>query len=103
MELTLLRFRSGKMGRFPSVEEATDYPYTPEERYVISRGRERFFAGSPGRVRRHITELADKAGVHEIMITTMAHEHADRRRSYELLSDAFSLPIVRNSSHSTSA
>jgi luciferase family oxidoreductase group 1 len=91
MELTLLRFRSGKMGRFPTVEEATDYPYTPEERYVISRGRERFFAGSPARVRKHITDLAAKTGVHEIMITTMAHEHADRRRSYELLAEAFSL------------
>jgi luciferase family oxidoreductase group 1 len=91
MELTLLRFRSGKMGRFPTVEEATDYPYTPEERAVISRGRERFFAGSPGRVRTHITDLAAKAGVREIMITTMAHEHADRRRSYELLAEAFSL------------
>ena len=34
--------------------------------------------------------LADHAGVHEIMVTTMTHDHADRRRSYELL--ARSLP-----------
>jgi hypothetical protein len=25
------------------------------------------------------------------MITTMTHDHADRRRSYELLAEAFSL------------
>ena len=91
MELTLLRFRSGKMGRFPTVAEATNYPYTPEERHIISLSRHRFFAGSPERVRKHVTDLADKGGVSEIMITTMTHDHADRRRSYELLAEAFSL------------
>jgi luciferase family oxidoreductase group 1 len=105
MELTLLRFRQGRMSRFPSVTEATEYPYTPEERHIIALSRERFFAGSPARVRAHITALADRAGVSEIMITTMAHDHADRRRSYELLAEAFSLPRASEgsslSSHST--
>ena len=91
MELTLLRFRQGRMTRFPSVPEATDYPYTPEERHIIALSRERFFAGSPQSVRKHITSFADRAGVSEIMITTMAHQHADRRRSYELLAEAFAL------------
>jgi luciferase family oxidoreductase group 1 len=105
MELTLLRFRQGRMSRFPSVAEATAYPYTPDERHIIALSRERFFAGSPDRVRAHITSLADRASVSEIMITTMAHDHADRRRSYELLAEAFSLPrsseASRASSHST--
>ncbi|HUA01255.1 MAG TPA: LLM class flavin-dependent oxidoreductase [Candidatus Aquilonibacter sp.] len=91
MELTLLRFRQGRSARFPSVAEATDYPYTPEERHVVELSSGRFFAGSPGRVRKHLSDLADRAGVSEIMITTMTHEHADRRRSYELLAEAFSL------------
>ena len=42
-------------------------------------------------VHAQLTELAEAGGVREIMITTMAHDHADRRRSYELLADAFSL------------
>ena len=92
MELTLLRFRSGKMGRFPTIAEATDYPYTPEERYVISRTAS---DSSPARRRASASTSPTsrtKAGVREIMITTMTHEHADRRRSYELLAEAFSLP-----------
>ena len=105
MELTLLRFRQGRMSRFPSVAEATDYPYTADERYIIAASRERFFAGSPETVRKHITAFADRAGVSEIMITTMAHQHADRRRSYELLAEEFGLPRAsedsRASSHST--
>ena len=91
LELTLLRFRSGKMGRFPTIEEATDYPYSPEEREIMEMNRDRSFVGSPAPVRDQFTQLADQAGVDEIMITTMTHDHADRRRSYELLAEAFAL------------
>ncbi len=91
LELTLLRFRTGRMGRFPTIEEATNYPYTAEERAVIEMNRDRSFIGSAATVRERLARLADAAGVDEIMITTMTHEHADRRRSYELLAEAFSL------------
>jgi alkanesulfonate monooxygenase SsuD/methylene tetrahydromethanopterin reductase-like flavin-dependent oxidoreductase (luciferase family) len=53
--------------------------------------RDRSFIGSPASVRDRLARLADAAGVDEIMITTMTHEHADRRRSYELLAEAFRL------------
>jgi len=86
-----LRFRTGRMGRFPTIEEATNYPYTAEERAVIEMNRDRSFIGSAATVRERLARLADAAGVDEIMITTMTHEHADRRRSYELLAEAFSL------------
>ncbi len=89
LELTLLRFRQGRSARFPSVEEATNFPYTPEDREIIRYNRQRTFIGSPETVRARVAELAGQAGVEEIMITTMTHEHADRRRSYELLAEAF--------------
>ena len=37
-------------------------------------------------------------GVDEIMITTMTHDHADRRRSYEMLAEAFALAAARDTS-----
>jgi luciferase family oxidoreductase group 1 len=91
LALTLLRFRSGKMGRFPSIEEATTYAYSPEEQQIMEMNRDRTFVGTPAKVREQLTRLADQAGVDEIMITTMTHEHADRRRSYELLAEVFAL------------
>jgi luciferase family oxidoreductase group 1 len=91
LELTLLRFRQGRSARFPSVAEATDYPYTPQDREIIRYNRERSFIGSPESVRVRIAELAGQAGAGEIMITTMMHDHADRRRSYELLAQTFGL------------
>jgi luciferase family oxidoreductase group 1 len=92
--LTMLRFRSGRAGegRFPSVAEATDYPYTPEDRLIMEVNRPRMFAGSPVNVHERLTNLADQAGVEEIMVTTMIHDHRARRHSYELLAEAFSLP-----------
>lgn len=91
LALTLLRFRSGKMGRFPSIEEATHYQFSPEERQIVEMNRDRSFVGTPAKVHAQLTALADQARVDEIMITTMTHEHADRRRSYELLAEAFGL------------
>ena len=81
LELTMLRFRIGRMGRLPTVAEATDYPYTSEELAIVEMNRGRSFAGSPATVHKRLTQLADQGGVSEIMITTMMHAHADRRRS----------------------
>src|SRR5579863_1123448 len=94
LALTLLRFRSGKMGRFPSIEEATNYQFSPEELQIVEMNRDRSFIGTPEKVHAQLTTLAERAGVDEIMITTMTHEHADRRRSYELLAEAFGLAPV---------
>lgn len=91
LELTLLRFRLGKRNRLPSVAEASDYPYTDAERLIMRESRERFFTGSPATVREKLINLAEQAGTHEIMITSMIHDHAERRRSYELLAEAFGL------------
>jgi luciferase family oxidoreductase group 1 len=94
LALTLLRFRSGKMGRFPSIEEAANYRFSPDELEIVEMNRDRSFIGTPASVRERLTRLADQAGVDEIMITTMTHDHADRRRSYELLAEAFALAPV---------
>lgn len=91
LELTLLRFRTGKRSRLPTVAEAEEYPYSEGERLIIAQSRERFFVGAPDVVRRQVASLTEQSGTHEIMITTMIHDHAARRRSYELMAEAFNL------------
>jgi luciferase family oxidoreductase group 1 len=91
VELGLLRLRQGRLGQLPSIAEATDYPYTAEERQLIALNRDRLFIGSPGTVRDRLIELAERAGVDEIMATSLIHDHADRRHSYELLAGSFAL------------
>jgi luciferase family oxidoreductase group 1 len=94
LELTLLRFRTGKRARLPTVDEATGYPYTDVERAIMKESRARFFVGSPQTVREQLTNLVEHCGTREIMITTMIHDHAERRHSYELLAEAFGISVT---------
>jgi luciferase family oxidoreductase group 1 len=41
--------------------------------------------GAPDTVRKQLQAIADETGADELMITTPIYDHADRRRSYELL------------------
>ena len=41
--------------------------------------------GAPDAVREQLRSIAEETGADELMITTPIHDHADRRRSYELL------------------
>jgi luciferase family oxidoreductase group 1 len=92
--LAFLRYSQGMLEPLPSVAEAEAYPYTGVERAWIEGHRARSFAGSPETVREHVSRLAERAGVDEVMVTTMTHSHADRRRSYTLLAEAFALAPV---------
>jgi len=91
-DLTLLRFNRGNFsGTLPGVAEATAYNYTDFEREIIKANRARLFVGSPATVKSNLSGLTEQTGVGEIMVTTMIHDHALRRRSYELLAGAFAL------------
>jgi len=47
--------------------------------------------GSPSTVRQGLEAVADEYGADEIMIVTITYDHAARRRSYELIANAFAL------------
>lgn len=91
MDLTLLKLPLGKLKNFPSVAEAKEYHYDQEEQQIVRYNRSRFFVGSPKLVYGQICDLAGQAGVSEVMITTMTHDHETRKHSYKLLADAFCL------------
>jgi len=75
----------------PSLEAAHDYKYSPYEEAVLLDNRRRFVVGSVERVSSRLREIADEAEVNEIMILDVIPDMAGRRRSYELLADAFAL------------
>jgi luciferase family oxidoreductase group 1 len=95
IDLTLLKFPLRKLDSVPSVAEAKAYPYTDEEQQIVLYNRAKLFVGSPASVREQLLSLAERAGVSEVMVTTMTHEHKARRRSYELHAEAFGLPHIR--------
>jgi len=91
LDLVLLRLRTNQRGPLPSPDEALAYPYTQSERALVESLRPMHTAGSPETVRAKIEDLVAATGADEIMIMTTVHNHEARRRSYELLADAFEL------------
>jgi alkanesulfonate monooxygenase SsuD/methylene tetrahydromethanopterin reductase-like flavin-dependent oxidoreductase (luciferase family) len=48
--------------------------------------------GSSELVKARLLALIEATRADELMVTTMVYDHAARRRSYELLAEAFDLP-----------
>jgi luciferase family oxidoreductase group 1 len=93
MTLTLLR--RGRLIAVPTPETATEF--LRREGKLGDRpaggtlpGR-RGVVGSPEKVRAELEQLVSEYGAEEAIVVTITHDHAARRRSYELLADAFGL------------
>jgi luciferase family oxidoreductase group 1 len=84
-DLSFLRLRSGRPGRFPTPEEAAAFEPTPQERAAIAAWTQSRVVGDPDGVAAHLTALVERTGADELIVTTMAHDPKDRVRSYELL------------------
>ncbi len=91
VDLFWLRFQRAEFGPLPSAREATDYPYTDQERAIVAARRPMHIIGSPDTVRAQLLARAAHAGADEVMISTSLPDADDRGRSYALLADAFEL------------
>jgi alkanesulfonate monooxygenase SsuD/methylene tetrahydromethanopterin reductase-like flavin-dependent oxidoreductase (luciferase family) len=69
---------------FPSVAEAESHVWTEEDERLAD-GATGGLVGSAATVTARLADIAAATGADELMVTTMVHEHAARRRSYELL------------------
>ncbi|HET7198164.1 MAG TPA: LLM class flavin-dependent oxidoreductase [Burkholderiales bacterium] len=74
---------------FPTDEEAARHRYSEEERAYVAGQRARAILGSPQTCRREIEAMAARYGADEVMVLTITGAYETRRRSYELLSEAF--------------
>ena len=90
-DLHFVRRAKGEFAPLASPEEAAAYPYTPMDRQRIPANRRRLMVGTPAALRERLAALAAATKADEVMITTMVYDHAARKRSYELMSQAFAL------------
>jgi alkanesulfonate monooxygenase SsuD/methylene tetrahydromethanopterin reductase-like flavin-dependent oxidoreductase (luciferase family) len=87
----VLSIRDGRGAiEFPSPAEAAAFEWTDEQRALVVDRIETQFVGTPESVVAQLETLRDATGADELLITTIAHDHADRVRSYELLAKAWS-------------
>src|SRR5947207_6215194 len=88
-------FLQGRLIPVPRIETALKFLADhPQEVDALGR-RRRWLVGSPATVKPGIEALAADYGADEVMIVTITYDHAARRRSYELLSDAFGISSPR--------
>ncbi len=91
LDLMAVRRARGQFAPIATPEEALVYPFSPEERAFVEDFRAKIFVGSPQTVRAGLEALAAETHADELMVSTMVHDHAARKRSYELLAEAFGL------------
>jgi luciferase family oxidoreductase group 1 len=87
-------FLRGTLIKVPPVETALRFLMEDQIGDRLHNRPRRRISGSPAKVRREIEAVAAEYGAEEVMIVTITHEHAARRRSYELIAEAFGLSSV---------
>ena len=79
--------RDGGSMPVPPVEKALRH--LEHEQAPVSSAPRRAILGSPTTVRTGIEEVAREYGAEEVIVVTITYSHEARRRSYELIAEAF--------------
>jgi alkanesulfonate monooxygenase SsuD/methylene tetrahydromethanopterin reductase-like flavin-dependent oxidoreductase (luciferase family) len=87
--MAMMLLRRGRLIPIPPVEQALRFLASEGEELI--GGSRRITAGTPEQVRAGLETIAQQYGADELIVVTITHDHAARRRSYELLADAFGL------------
>lgn len=87
MAMTLLR--AGRLIPVPPVDKALSFLAAQERIAGALPHHRRITIGTPHEVRAGLESVAREYGAEEVMIVTITHDHAARRRSYALVAGAF--------------
>ncbi|HVV59402.1 MAG TPA: LLM class flavin-dependent oxidoreductase [Gaiellaceae bacterium] len=86
--MAFVQLRRGRPGPIPSPETAL--AFLAEEPDAFHATGRRTVVGAPETVRAGLEAVAAEYGADEVMVVTIAYDHAARVRSYELVAEAFS-------------
>ena len=91
MDYILIEFEKGKFGPFPNAEAVKNYKFTLGELERVRYNSGRIVSGTKEDVKEQLTKLANDFDVDEIIISTMTDSFQSRKRSFELVAEAFNL------------
>lgn len=91
LDYILLQFDKGNYQDFPDGETIAKYNFTSSDLERIRYNSGRIISGTADDVKEQLTKLARDFDVNEIIISTMMDNAGERKRSFELLADAFAL------------
>ena len=87
----LLQFEKGNFDKPGTYESIRDHEFTNQEKERIFYNNGRIISGNQQEVKDQIIALANEFDTDEIIAATMTDNFEDRKRSFELLSQAFDL------------
>ena len=88
-DFILLQFERGNFGPFPPYADIKKYNFSPGELERIQYNSGRIVSGTKDSVKEQLTDLAKEFGADELMISTMGESPEIRKRSFELVAEAF--------------
>ncbi|HSD52545.1 MAG TPA: LLM class flavin-dependent oxidoreductase [Burkholderiales bacterium] len=91
IDLRRLHMALGVDAPVPTYAEAAARKFDEREAAYVRSQRARLVLGDPVTVRARLLELAERYAADELMIITITGDYPSRRRSYELIADAFEL------------
>jgi luciferase family oxidoreductase group 1 len=92
MRMLMLMLYRGQLIPVPSVEKAEAFlAQEGVEAQTLPVGR-RIIVGAPAKVRAMLEEVVADYGAEELFVVNIMHDHAARKRSYQLIAQAFGLP-----------
>ena len=86
-----VKLRRGELIAVPPPEQAARELAAYEGSGIRDGHRRRAVLGTPEQVRTELERVARDYGAQEVIVVTITYDHAVRRRSYELLAEAFEL------------
>jgi luciferase family oxidoreductase group 1 len=95
IQMSMLMLRRGTPVKVPPVEQALAFLKAEGREPGVSKSR-RMIVGDPQQVREQIETVSDEYRAEEAFLVTITHEHSARRRSYELIADAFGMQALTN-------
>ena len=87
--MTLRLLRRGRLIPVPPPDKAQRF--LEQDGDPRGFGKRRAIIGTPNQVREGIELAAAEYGAEEAIVLTITHDHGARRRSYELIAEAFGL------------
>lgn len=83
--LSILQLHSGRLGPMPSPKEAEAYDFTSAERSYLDSVLSTHIIGDPVHVSNGLSELVERTGADELILSTRIHGFDDRLRPLQLV------------------
>ncbi len=95
IDFVLVQLEKGNFNNFKDENYIRNYRFSSLEQQIIDRNKGRIISGTTDDVKEQLIKLSNDFGTDEIMITSMSVDYEARRKSFELLANAFELkPVV---------